>query len=437
MYQTLPRGGADALPGRRLGELLIEARERTLALVEDVCDDALDRVHDALMSPLAWDLGHIAAFEDLWVSRAAGTAPLRPELWNVYDAEETPRAHRGELDYLRCGEAREYMREVGDRALSVLDEVDLSRAGDRLNADGFVWEMLIQHEHQHDETMLQTLQLAPPGTFAPDRRPLPRAPAERPGAMVRVEGGPFPLGAPRGAFAYDNERPCHEVDLPGFEIDCSLVSNADYLTFLEEGGYSRRQWWSEAGWAWRVAEGIERPLYWTEDGRTRSFERTEEIRPELPVMHVSFHEAEAFARSRGKRLPTEAEWEKAASFDPRSGRKILFPWGEEAPTPERANLDQTAFGPAALGAHPAGASPYGVLGLIGDAWEWTASELYPYPGFRAFPYSQYSETHFGRGHRVLRGGSWATRPYAIRSTFRSWDLPERRQIFTGFRCVAA
>jgi iron(II)-dependent oxidoreductase len=289
--------------------------------------------------------------------------------------------------------------------------------------------------------MLQTLQLAEPGVFAPDRgRGAALVRESRPGPtgleMVRVEGGRVALGAESGRFAYDNERPRHLIEVAPFLIDPTPVSNAAYMAWIEEGGYERREVWSEAGWAWRLRDGIKRPRYWTAEGRVRLFDRSPPIRPELPVMHVSWYEADAFARAHGKRLPAEAEWETAATVDPRTGGKHRYPWGDDAPTPERVTLNQLPLGPAPVGSLPAGASADGVLGLIGDAWEWTASEFRPYPGFRAHPYPEYSETHFGKGYRVLRGGSWASRPRVIDGTFRTWDLPERRQIFAGFRCAA-
>jgi gamma-glutamyl hercynylcysteine S-oxide synthase len=374
---------------------------RTFALVEPVSDEDLDRVHDPLMSPLVWDLGHIAAFEDLWISREAGLPLLRPELAQVYDADETPRPDRGELPYLRRSEALEFMRAVRERALSVLDRVS-----------PFMAEMLVQHEQQHNETMLQTLQLAEPGVYSP----LPaRPPRTEPAAqgVIRLEPGPFelgdpgPPGEPGETFAYDNERPRHTVELGGFEIDLAPVTNGRYREFVLDGGYGQRGLWSETGWELRVSRGWERPLYWTEDGGERRFDRVEELDPELPVMHVSFHEAEAFTRWAGARLPTEAEWERAAAVA-----------GDE-----RGNLDQLDFAPG-----PAG--PF-----IGDCWEWTATEFGGYPGFRAFPYPEYSEVFFDSGYRVLRGASWATRPPVARLTFRNWDHPQRRQIFAGFRCA--
>ena len=434
---TLPPGGVEALPDF-YARLLEDARERTLGLVVPVSEPVADHQHSRLTSPLAWDLGHIAAFEDLWLChRAGGLEPLSRDLWDVYDATETPRSGRGQLDFLPYREARQLMDDVRARTLEVLGDADLSPDSDRLNALGFVWEMVIRHEHQHNETMLQGLQLADAGTYEPARTPVPAGAASgRPSGAVRVGAGPFLLGAPPEGFAYDNERPQHEVDLRAFEIDIAPVTNGDLLAWIEDGGYRRREWWSPDGWAWREAEGIERPLYWTADGRTRSFERVAALRPEHPVVHVSWFEADAYARAHDKRLPTEVEWEKAATWDVASQTKRLHPWGDAEPAFELANLDQETFATAPVGAYPSGASPYGVLGMLGDVWEWTASSFEPYPGFQAFPYREYSEVFFGQqGYRALRGGSWATRALTARATFRNWDLPQRRQIFAGFRCA--
>ena len=420
---TQPPGGVEPVPRDEYRVALEEARERTLALVAPVGDDDLDRVHSPLMSPLAWDLGHIAAFEDLWLCvRAGGLEPLRPDLMAVYDASETPRAERGEIPYLRRADALDYMGRVRERALAVLERVDLSPSSDRLNAGGFVWDLLIQHEHQHDETMLQTLQLAPAGVFAPvpaggpERDGTDAMPAEtgspRVGGEtsdpVTVAAGSFPIGDAGGGFAYDNERPRHEVDVPAFAIDRTPVTNGAYMRFVEDGGYARRELWTDAGWSWRTEERAQRPLYWTADGDERRFDRVAPPAAELPAMHVSWFEADAFARWAGGRLPTEIEWEKAATVV-----------GGDA----RGNLDQLDFGPG-----PAG--PF-----VGDCWEWTASVFSGYPGFRAFPYPEYSEVFFDSGYRVLRGASWATRPSVARVSFRNWDLPQRRQIFAGFRCA--
>jgi iron(II)-dependent oxidoreductase len=318
------------------------------------------------------------------------------------------------------------MAAVRERALEALDAADAP--------DPFLWEMVIQHEHQHNETMLQTLALAWPGVFAPERAPLPGAAAVA-GGTVRVDGGPFLAGAPAAGFAYDNERPRHEVDLAAFEIDRLPVTSGDYLEFVADGGYRRRSLWTEAGWDWRRRENAERPLNWAPGGAERRFERIAAVDPELPVMHVSWFEADAYARWRGMRLPTELEWEKAAAWAPGASEPRRFPWGDAPPDPTRANLDQSGFGPAPAGAYPDGASGYGVLGLVGDVWEWTASAFAGYPGFEPYPYREYSSIFFGGEYRVLRGGSWATRPRVARNTFRNWDFPGRRQIFAGFRCA--
>jgi iron(II)-dependent oxidoreductase len=358
-----------------------------------VSDADLERQHDPLMSPLVWDLGHIAAFEDLWVCREAGLELLRADLAEVYDAAETPRPKRVDLPYLRRDEALDYMRAVRERALASLDAVSPS-----------IWEMLIQHEHQHNETMLQTLQLAEPGVFAPERGARSGAAAA---GTVAIAARPADIGFEGDDFAYDNERPRHRVELEAYRIDRAPVTNAQFLEFVEDGGYERPERWSPEGWEVREREGWQRPLYWTANGAERRFDSIEPLARELPVMHVSWFEADAYARWRGARLPTEVEWEHAA---------MLF-------EPERGELDQLGFGPG-----PAG--PF-----VGDCWEWTASEFGGYPGFEAYPYAEYSEIFFDSGYRVLRGGAWATRPSVARPTFRNWDHPERRQIFSGFRCA--
>jgi iron(II)-dependent oxidoreductase len=394
--ETLPPGGA---------EVLAEARERTLALVDGVDEDDLNRVHDPLNSPLVWDLGHIAAFEELWLCRnQAGLPALHPELLEVYDACETPRATRGEMPYLRRDDALRFLEGVRERTLEVIER-----------ADPYLVEMVIQHEHQHGETMLQTLQLAEPGTYSPAREKDWDDVVTTPPRVV-IPAGPFTLGAPADGFAYDNEWPAHEIDLAAFEIDAVPVTNAGFAEFVEDGGYRWKEVWDPEGWAWVQRRGLERPRYWTADGEERRFDRLEPLDPHLPVMHVSWYEADAFARWAGRRLPTEAEWERAAGGTERA----------------EANLDQLAFGPKPASA----ASGVGALGMLGDAWEWTSSHFGGYPGFHHGPYREYSEVFFGESYRVLRGGSWATRPRVARPSFRNWDFPYRRQIFAGFRLAS-
>jgi iron(II)-dependent oxidoreductase len=433
-----PEITAGTLHDRVIG-LLERTRQRTLDLVEPLSEDALNAVHDPLMSPIVWDLGHIANFEEQWiVQRAGGRKPLREELGSVYDPFTAPRHERGRLPYLPSEQCFGYMDAVRERTLACIDEAQIFEESDPLLAGGFVFGLVARHEQQHSETVLQTLQIMSTETYAPARRnELPSA-VRTPAEMVLVEGGPFSMGAEQDWFAYDNERPSHMREVRPFWIDALPVTNEQMAEFIEDGGYERREWWSDEGWEWREGKRCTLPLYWQRDPdgyRVRSFERCERLDARRPVCHVSWYEADAYARYAGKRLPTEAEWEKAASWDPDGGTKRRYPWGDEWPSASRANLDQLAFGTAEAGAYPEHASTYGAQQMLGDVWEWTSSGFDSYGGFRAFPYSEYSEPFFGGPFKVLKGGSWATQPHAVTTAFRNWDYPERRQIFAGFRCA--
>ncbi|HEY7256823.1 MAG TPA: SUMF1/EgtB/PvdO family nonheme iron enzyme [Solirubrobacterales bacterium] len=358
-----------------IADRLAEARRRTLDLVDPLDDEQLNRVHSELLSPLAWDLGHIANFEELWLVRTiGGREPLRGELGRLYDAIENPRRTRGELPILRDDELRSYLADVRARTLDVLDEVDVGAdAEDPLLRDGFVYEMLLAHELQHNETMLQLLMLVDGYRLPASIRPPEPGDGAGP-EMITIEAGEYQIGAPGTGFAYDNERPRHTVTLDSFEIDRHPVSSGEYTAFIEE-------------------TGADPPLYWEADGEGGwviiAMGRRAPVDPAAAVTHVSWDEARAFARWAGKRLPTEFEWEAS-----------------------RPALDG-----------------------LGAAWEWTSSRFLGYPGFEAFPYPEYSEVFFGEEYRVLRGSSWATHESVARPTFRNWDLPQRRQIFAGLRCA--
>ena len=327
-----------------------------------------------------------------------------------------------------------YVGQVRDKALDVLDRV---RLDDRpLLAGGFAFGMIVQHEQQHDETMLATHQLrgGPPVLHAPPPPPARTAVA----GEVLIPGGPFTMGTDTEPWALDNERPAHTVDVPAFLIDAAPVTNGRYAAFVAAGGYDDPRWWSARGWAYRREAGLTAPMHWRRDGdgwAATRFGRTGPLPAGEPVLHVSYFEAEAYAAWAGRRLPTEAEWEKAARHDPATGRSRRFPWGDDDPGPRHANLGQRHLAPAPAGAYPDGASPAGVHQLIGDVWEWTSSDFHGYPGFRVFPYAEYSRVFFGGDYKVLRGGSFGTDAAACRGTFRNWDHPVRRQIFSGFRCA--
>ncbi len=334
-----------------------EVRARTLKLVSHLNDAQLEAVHSPIMSPLAWDLGHVAAYEDLWLNhRLAGRELLRPGVAELYDAFETPRAVRGDLEFLRGDDLLAYLNDVRERSLEA-----------PLRDGGELHELVIRHELQHTETMLQTMALAgllPAGFRAP-------AVAGSGLELVTIPAGPATIGAPADGFAYDNERPRFSLELPEFSIGRVPVTGADWAAFVEDGGYRRREWWSAEGWDW------------AQEVRARSGAL------DSPIVHLSYYEAEAFARSREARLPTEFEWEKAALA--------------------------------------------GALDGLYDVWEWTASEFRAYHGFVAHPYREYSEVFFDKGYRVLRGGSVATHPRVASPHFRNWDLPQRRQLFAGVR----
>ncbi len=419
----------------RVAAQLTRARERSVALTDAVDDHDLVRQHSKLMSPLVWDFAHIGNQEELWLVRdVGGREPVRDDIDNLYDAFQHPRADRPQLPLLSPAEARTYVREVRDKVFDVLERSPLE--GRRLEEGGFAFGMIVQHEQQHDETMLATHQLR---TGHPVLHAPPPPPGRPPAATeVLVPGGRFTMGTSVDVWALDNERPAHDVHVPPFFMDTTPVTNGAYAAFIADSGYDREQLWSVAGWAYRVKAGLTAPRFWIRDGdgwlRDR-FGVIEPIPPDEPVVHVSFHEALAYATWAGRRLPTEPEWEKAARFDPATGRSRRFPWGDEDPGPEHANLGQRHLSPAPVGAYPAGVSPTGVHQLIGDVWEWLDTDFHGYPGFAPFPYREYSEVFFGSEYKMLRGGSFGTDPAASRATFRNWDYPIRRQIFAGFRCA--
>jgi iron(II)-dependent oxidoreductase len=423
---------------KNLAHRLGEARGRTRLLPSTVSDGDLAAQHAEYMSPLIWDYGHIGNYEELWLlNEAFGKTLSDRGLFDIYDASIHPREERPSLDMLDREDAAKYLDAVRDSVLAELEGADLAD-GDRLLRDGFVYHMILQHEAQHNETMLQTLELMDE-PYTPKTKVEPPEGNTPEEATAFVPGGPFIMGTDDEAWVLDNERSSHEVGVPGFHMDTAPVTNRAYIEFVEDGGYEKKKLWKPEGWDWKVEKKVKAPSHWyhkeSHDWWTKLFGFDEPLDLDSPVMHVSHHEAEAFARWAGKRLPTEAEWEKAASWNPETETKRLFPWGDEEPEKEHANLDHLAFRPAKVGAYPKGASAYGILGMVGDVWEWTSTEFHPYPGFESFPYKEYSEVFFGEGYRVLRGGSFATRPSAIRSTFRNWDHPHRRQLCVGFRCV--
>jgi iron(II)-dependent oxidoreductase len=435
---ALPFAPSD--PRASIAGLLTEARERTLLLIDGLTDDDLLRQHDPLMSPILWDLGHIAHFEELWLTQNLDGPIEFSEMPGIYNPFEHPRAERANLPLPSIAPMKERLAEIRERVLTRLARVDLDDPNPLLD-NGYVYHMVLQHEYQHNETILQTLQLKLGEHYHPPvRTPVPEIVIDQSelADMADFPGGEYTVGTDDRSVAYDNERPRHSVYVPSFRIDRTPVTNGEYIEFMNAGGYEDSTRWSDAGRRWLGESGSAAPGYWKRDGDTwivRTMDRVSIVDPRRPVCHVSYHEAEAFARWVGKRLPTEGEWEIAASWDP-GGGPLRFPWGDDDATSLHANIDQLSFDTAVVGAYQRNVSPMGCYGMIGDVWEWTSSDFNGYTGFESFPYREYSEAFFGTEYKVLRGGSWATRPGAIRNTFRNWDYPIRRQIFSGFRCAS-
>jgi len=434
----LTRPAAYSAPATKqeIASLLKEARERTLLLISELSDEDLHRQHDPLMSPIIWDVGHIAHFEELWLTQNLDGPIEFSEMPGLYNPFEHPRATRASLALPTLAEMMQRLAEIRSRVLDRLEKIQFDN-GNPLLHGGYVYHMVLQHEYQHNETILQTLQLKKGEPYRAPRAPSLKSNRTPRNGMVQFPGARVTIGTDDRTAAYDNERPLHQVELRPFLIDSDPVTNGRYLEFMNDDGYARADLWSEAGRRWLADAAADSPKYWTRDGAswsTRTMDLTRPVDAERPVCHVCYYEAEAFARWDGKRLPTELEWEAAASWDPASRQARIYPWGK-TPNPELANIDQLSFDTAPVGAYEQNMSPTGCYGMIGDVWEWTSSDFSGYPGFESFPYKEYSEEFFGPEYKVLRGGSWATRLGAIRNTFRNWDYPIRRQIFSGFRCA--
>jgi iron(II)-dependent oxidoreductase len=428
------------LTKRRIASDLARTRQRTFVMTNILTDDDLLLQHSALMSPLVWDMGHIANFEEFWLLRELGGRKAHDaERDGMYNPFDNPRWTRSELPLLDRDEATEYLDEVRHDVDTLLVRSDFIE-GPMLARDGFVFEMVVQHEAQHHETMLQALNLRPDlEAYALSAiRDLPPARSVDDTDRVLIEAGPFPLGTDDRSSAYDNERPAHTVDVDSFIMDRFPVTNRRFMGFIDADGYANREFWSDEGWDWRTSVDDQAPQGWNRSSQGEwsqtVFGRIRDLDPTEPVIHVSFWEAEAFASFEGARLPTEREWEKAASWRKGATRARTYPWGDAAITRAHANIGQSGWGPAPVGSYPAGASGYGVEQLLGDVYEWTSSEFDAYPGYSTFPYPEYSEVFFDdESFRVLRGASWATAPSVARNTFRNWDYRQRRQIFSGIR----
>ena len=431
----------DVVTRQQLARWVRDARQRTLELVSDLTDEQLLGPQLAIVNPGVWEIGHHAWFQSRWVLRhAGGQPPVRDDEDDLYDSIAIAHDRRWDLPLPSRDGTLAYVQEVLDRTerLLLADPPD----------DGVIFHALysVLHEDMHTEALTYTRQThgwpAPPLGVPRSEEGIGGGGLE---GDVEIPGGPCRLGSERGEpFVFDNEKWAHPVELTAFRIDRAAVSQGRFAEFVDDGGYADERLWSEEGRAWLAETGAGHPCYWRRgDGgwERRHFDGWQPLEPHRPVIHVNWFEADAWCRWAGRRLPTEAEWEAAAVAEPAaggglSGSRRPYPWGGAPPSPERANLDWRAMGTVDVGGLPEGDSPWGCRQMIGNVWEWTSTVFGPFPGFEPDPYKEYSEPCFDT-RRVMRGGCWTTRSRLIRTGYRNFQTPDRRDVLTGFRTCAA
>jgi len=420
-----------------------DARQKTLELVSDLSDEQLLGPQLRIVNPLLWEIGHVTWFQEKWALRHAGRqTPIRTDGDALYDSAAIPHDTRWGLPLPSRAETLAYMTAVRDRVLERIARGNLT------DDERYFMKLGVFHEDMHTEAFTYTRQTY--GWSAPVFSGLEPKGSDQAGPFrgdAKIPGGRFLLGAVREEpFVFDNEKWGHVVEVPPFAIARAPVTQGEFAGFVEGKGYSRREFWSEPGWSWRESAGAEHPTYWKQEaaGRwlRRNFDTWARLEPDRPVVHVNWWEAEAYCRWARRRLPTELEWEVAASAEPENwGREVAqakrrFPWGHDAPGAQLANLGWQAMGTVAVSALSAGDSAFGCRQMMGNVWEWTASDFGPYPGFEIDPYREYSQPWFGT-HKVLRGGAWPTQPRLLRNTWRNFYTPDRRDVWAGFRTCQA
>jgi len=433
------------LSSAALARLVQDTRARTLALVADLEEAQFEVPLLVLVNPFRWELGHVTFFYEAFVLQMLGqTTPLLAGAEDLYDSFKIDHEDRWSLPLPSHEQTFAYMQRVLDAVVERLHGHTPSAP------ETYLYLLSVLHEDMHGEAltyMRQTLSYPLPQLDSMSTADLPAALGRGPWpGDVDVPGGTFTLGAtPDQPFVFDNEKWVHAVDVAPFRMARAPVTNAEFAAFVEDGGYRRRDWWSSQGWVWRTKAKAQHPFYWQRDGQgwlQRHFDALVPLAPHAPVVHVTWYEAEAYCQWAGRRLPTEAEWEMAASAEPTpdgrgiTERKRRYPWGDEPPTSAHANLDTRVLGCVDVAAFPAGDSAFGCRQMAGNIWEWTASAFYPFPGYLVDePYREYSAPWFGY-RKVLKGGAWATRARLAYNTYRNFFPPARQDVYAGFRTCA-
>jgi gamma-glutamyl hercynylcysteine S-oxide synthase len=435
---------------REILDDLREARSRTLDLVQDLDDELLMGPRISIINPLRWEIGHVAFFQEFWCLRHyRDRQPILGNGDQLYDSAKVHHDSRWDLPLPSRRDTLAFAQQVLDRVI----ESNQSQTEKEIDGYGqkYFLELVLYHEQMHAEAITYTRQTL---SYKAPQFAVSSSGGDSPASVsstivegdAHVPGGRFRLGSSRGSvFVFDNEEGAHEVSLQPFSISKTAVTQGEFLAFVEDGGYQQRRFWSESGWLWRENAAAAHPVYWRRDQNgmwmRRHFDLWVPLLERLPIIHVNRHEAEAYCLWAGRRLPTEAEWEMAASCEPSNNglgittRKRVYPWGDQPPTRDRANLDWSEMGCVEVDALPLGDSAFGCRQMIGNTWEWTSSDFGPYPGFEPGPYKEYSAPWFG-DHKVLRGGCWVTRARMIRNAYRNFYTPDRRDVWAGFRTCA-
>ncbi len=423
-------------------EQLKDTRQRTLELIAGLDSEQLMGPRLDIVNPLLWEIGHAAYFHEYWVLRhiehpkyPESQASILPRANELYDSIHIAHDDRWDLPLLSLDEVLSYMQRI------LAAEIDLLESGQADEIEQYRIQYAIFHEDMHTEAFTYSRKTL--------NYPIPQFKAGKPQIIASVEKlsgdayiptSQFSLGADKNTpFCFDNEKWGHEITVEAFNISKTATSYAEYADFVEAGSYQNKHYWDNEGWDWLQQSGLKQPLYWKKDANgawlIKHFDQWKTMQTNAAVIHINWYEAMAWCRWAGRRLPTEAEWELAASGNPNNTEKTTYPWGNTEPCTEYANLDGYQLESIDVSALAAGDSAFGCRQMLGNVWEWTGDTFEPYPDFEADMYADYSQPLFSKT-KVLKGGAWTSRSRMIRNTWRNYYGKERNDIFAGFRSCA-